>query len=38
MRLDTLFGAFDEKIPSSRIKKEVLGKLDRAGGTLLDST
>ena len=37
-RLDTLFGAFDEKAPSVKFKNAVLGKLDRAGGTLLDPT
>ena len=37
-RLDTLFGAFDETTPSEKIKNSVVGKLDRAGGSMLDST
>ena len=37
-RLDTLFGAFDGKAPSAMFRNQVLGKLDRAGGSLLDST
>ena len=36
--MDTLFGAFDSKAPSARSKNQVIGKLDRAGGSLLDST
>ena len=31
-RIDTLFGAFDEKVPEERFRSQVLGKLDRAGG------
>ena len=37
-RLSTLFGAFDEKVPTSNLKNVILGKLDRAGGSMLDST
>ena len=37
-KLDTLFGAFDNKSPANAIKKKVLGKLDRAGGNMLDTT
>ena len=37
-RLSTLFGAFDEKVPSERLKNSIIGKLDRAGGSMLDST
>ena len=37
-RLDTLFGAFDEKVPSRGSKQQILGNLDRAGGKLLDVT
>ena len=37
-RMDTLFGAFDDKAPSAKFRNQVLGKLDRAGGSLLDST
>ena len=37
-RLNTLFGAFDEKAPSENLKNAILGKLDRAGGSMLDST
>ena len=37
-RLSTLFGAFDDKPPTENFKNSVLGKLDRAGGSMLDST
>ena len=37
-RLSTLFGAFDEKVPEERFKNSILGKLDRAGGSMLDET
>ena len=37
-RLSTLFGAFDDKAPSENLKNAILGKLDRAGGSMLDST
>ena len=36
--MDKFFGAFDEKIPSAELKKEILGNLPRAGGQLKDPT